>query len=197
MAILATGRDVTHGLDVDGLRRAEDPISEAAYDGFFHVQKGHHVEQLLDLQGSNVLFNLEDTRYLLRQQTTTTLPPVTITPLSQADDCVGVTASGQQEMCQRLGHVSVQVTGVIRDQETNEQVPEAGRVFLVAEGRMDHVPERLGQVEFFNEVPAGWRCAQVDLVSILNVGPGVEQGAQDSKKFWLLSLDHHGQHLAI
>src|SRR5262249_13883362 len=100
-------------------------------------------------------------------------------------------------MCQGLGHIPVQMPGVISDQETNEQVPEAGRVFLVAEGRMDHVPERLGQVEFFNEVPAGWRCAQVDLVSILNVGPGVEQGAQDSKKFWLLSLDHHGQHLAI
>src|SRR5262245_32673905 len=197
MAVLATGCDVTHVLDVDGLRRAEDPISEAAYDGFFHVQEGHHVKKRLDLQGSNVFFNLEDTRDLRRQQVVTTLPPVTITPLGQADDRVGVTASGQQEMCQGLGHVPVQVTSVISDQETNEQVLEAGRVFLVAEGRMDHVPERLGQVEFFNKVPAGWRGAQVDLVGILNVGPGVEQGAQDSKKFWLLSLDHHGQHLAI
>src|SRR5215510_13531678 len=195
MAILATGRDVTHGLDVDGLRRAEDPISEAAYDGFFHVQKGHHVEQLLDLQGSNVFFNLEDTRYLRRQQVVTTLPPVTITPLSQADDCVGVTASGQQEMGQGLGHVPAQVPGVIRDQETNEQVPQAGRVFLVAEGCMDHVPEGLGQIEFFNEVPAGWWCAQVDVCCSLDVGPGVKQGTQDSKKFRLVSLDHHRQHL--
>ena len=86
MAVLATGRDVTHGLDVDGLRRAEDPISEATHDGFFHVQEGHHVKKLLDLQGSNVLLNLEDTRDLRRQQVVTTLPPVTITPLGQADE---------------------------------------------------------------------------------------------------------------
>ena len=117
--------------------------------------------------------------------------------MGQADDRVGVTASGQQEMGQGLGHVPVQIPGVIRHQETNEQVAEAGRDFLVAEGRLDHVPERLSQVEFCNEIPAGWRCAQVDLVGILDIGPGVEQGAQDSKKFRLISFDHHGQHLAI
>src|SRR5262245_55139638 len=108
MAVLATSRDVTYGLDVDGLHRAQDPIAEATYDGFFHVQEGHHVKKLLDLQDRNVLLNLEDTRYLRRQQVVTTLPPVTITPLGQADDRVGVTASGQQEMGQRLGHVPVQ-----------------------------------------------------------------------------------------
>ena len=72
MAVLATGRDVTYSLNVDGLRRAEDPISQATHDGFFHVQEGHHVEKLLDLQDRNVLLNLEDTRHLRRQQVVTT-----------------------------------------------------------------------------------------------------------------------------
>src|SRR2546426_619361 len=100
-------------------------------------------------------------------------------------------------MCQGLRNVTVQMHGVIRHEETNEQVPETGRFLMVAKGSLDTLPERLCQVEFFNLVPARWRCTQVDLVYILDIGTGVEQGAQDGKKFRLLSLDYHGQHLAV
>src|SRR5713101_6588339 len=79
-------------------------------------------------------------------------------------------------MCQGLRNVTVQMHGVIRHEETNEQVPETGRFLMVAKGSLDTLPERLCQVEFFNLVPARWRCTQVDLVCI---------------------LDYHGQHLAV
>src|SRR5206468_3886814 len=84
-----------------------------------------------------------------------------------------------------------------RSQETNEQVTEAGRFLMVAKGIVDALPERLCQVELFNVLPAYRSIAQVDVVGILDIGPGVEQGAKDSEEFRLVSLDHHGQHLAI
>ena len=51
MAILATCRDGTNSLDVDGVCRAEDPISQTTHNGSFHVKEGHDVEKRFDVQG--------------------------------------------------------------------------------------------------------------------------------------------------
>jgi len=42
------------------------------------------------------------------------------------------------------------------------------------------LPERLCQVKFFDLRPARG-CTQVDVVRILDIGPGVEQGAKDGE----------------
>ena len=117
--------------------------------------------------------------------------------MRQAHDRIGVTGPGQEQVCQGLRNVPVQVHGVVRHQETNEQVPYAGRCVIVTEGILDKLPERLCQVELFDLLPARWRRAQVDLVVVLDVGASVEQGAEDGEEFRLVGLDHHGQHLAI
>src|SRR6266851_2651138 len=96
MTVLATCRDVTNRLDVDGIRRAEDTISETAHDSFFHVKEGHDVEKLFDLQSGDVLLNLEDTRHLGRQHIVTAPLAAAIAPLCQTHNGIGVTTSGQK-----------------------------------------------------------------------------------------------------
>jgi hypothetical protein len=61
MPIQTTGRDVTHRLEVEGLRCTQETISQTTHESFLDVEKGHDVEELFDLQGRNMLLNLEDT----------------------------------------------------------------------------------------------------------------------------------------
>src|SRR5713101_5333047 len=185
MTVLATYRDGTNSLDVDGVCRAEDTIAETTDNRLIHVEKGHHVEELLNLQRGDVLLNLHTTRHLGRQQVITAPLAATIAPLCQADHGIRVTGSGQEQMCQGLGHVPLQVHRVVRHQETNEQVPQAWGGVTVAERRLHALPEWQCQVELFNLVPARWRCTQVDLMLVLDVGARVEQGAEDGEEFRL------------
>jgi len=39
----------SNSLDVDGIRRAEDAISQTTHNRLFHIKEGHDVEELLDL----------------------------------------------------------------------------------------------------------------------------------------------------
>src|SRR5262245_44464215 len=154
MGIMTTRRNAANGLYVDGLRRAQDTIAETTHNRLFHVQEGHDVKKLLDLQGSHRLFHLEETRHVGRQQVVAAALTTAIAPLCQTDYRIGMTASGQEQVCEGLRHVTMQVDGVIRHQEPYEQVPQAGRVLMVAKGLLDTLPERLCQVEFFNLRPA-------------------------------------------
>jgi hypothetical protein len=120
MTVLTTCRDVTNSLDVDGVCRAEDTISETAHNSFFHVKKGHDVEKLFDLQVGDVLLNLEDTRHFRRQHVVTAPFTAAIAPLRQTHDGIGVTASGQQQMWEE-GRLRAGAQRV-RHQETNEQI---------------------------------------------------------------------------
>ena len=98
VAILATGRDGANGLHVDGRRRAQDTIAQTPHNRLFHVQEGHDVEQLLELQGRYCLLDLEETRDGGRQQVITAPLATAIAPLGQTDDGIGLTAAGQEQM---------------------------------------------------------------------------------------------------
>ena len=60
MAGLPPGGDGPHVVGVDRVGRRLDPLPQAAGDPLLDGQEGHHVEQLVDLQVRQVVFDLED-----------------------------------------------------------------------------------------------------------------------------------------
>ena len=78
----------------------EDPSRRPRIDRLFDVQEGHHVEQLLDLQGVDMLLDLEDARHLGGQPVVAAPLAAAVPPLGQTDDGIGPTALGQEQVCQ-------------------------------------------------------------------------------------------------
>ena len=97
MTILATCGDVADSLDVDGVRRAEDAIAQTTDNRLVHVEEGHDVEELLDLQGGDVFLHLDDACHLCREQVIAAPLAATITPLRQTYNRIGVTGRSWAE----------------------------------------------------------------------------------------------------
>ena len=55
-----------HVVGVDRVGGCLDPFPQAAGDPLLDGQEGHHVEQLVDLQVRQVIFDLEDRRRFRR-----------------------------------------------------------------------------------------------------------------------------------
>ena len=98
-------------------------------------------------------------------------------------------------MAQSGRHDALQVVGVIRDEQTDQELLERGVVLGVAEGGPCHVPERPGEVELLDLIPGRGRDVEVDVVAPLGVG--VEEGADDVEELGLVGTDGDGDHLAV
>ena len=85
--------------------------------------------------------------------------------------------------------------GVVGQHEPEQEVLQGGVFFLVAEGRLHHLPEGNVEVELLDLVPGGGRIVEVDLAP--GLGPGVEDRPHQIEQFRLVGLGDHGDHLAV
>ena len=94
-------------------------------------------------------------------------------------------------------HVALEVVGVVGDEQADQQVPQAGDLFRVAEEGLRHLPERGVQVELLDLLPGRGRVVEVDLVPRFRLRVGVEERAEDVEQLRLVGLDDDGDHLAV
>ena len=192
---LPAGGDGPHVVGVDRVGGRLDPLPQAAGDPLLDGQERHHVEKLVDLQVRQMIFDLEDRRRFRREPVVAGSLAAAVPPLRQTDDGVRPAGAGQEQATDRLRHVALQVMGVVGQHEPEQEVLQRGVLFLVAEGRFDHLPERNVEVELLDLAPHGGRIVEVDLAP--GLGPGVEDRPHEVEQFRLVGLGDHGDHLAV
>ena len=161
---LPAGGDGPHVVGVDRVGGRLDPFPQAAGDPLLDGQEGHHVNQLVDLQVRQMILDLEDRRRFRREPVVARPLAAAVPPLRQADDGVRPAGAGQKQPTDRLRHVPLQVMGVVGQQQPEQEVLQRGVLFLVAEGRLHHLPEGSIEVELLDLAPHGGRVVEVDLV---------------------------------
>ena len=192
---LPAGGDGPHVVGVDRVGGRLHPFPQAAGDPLLDGQEGHHVNELVDLQVRQVIFDLEDRRRFRREPVVAGPLAAAVPPLRQADDGVRPAGAGQEQPTDRLRHVALQVMGVVGQQEPEQEVLQRRVLFLVPEGRLDHLPEGNVEVELLDLAPHGGRIVEVDLAP--GFGPGVEDRPHQVEQFRLVGLGDHGDHLAV
>ena len=125
VAVLPPGGDGPHLVGVQRGRRALDPLPQSAGDGLLDVQEGHHVDQVVDLQAVQMVAEVDERGHVGGQPVVAAPLAAAVPPLGQADDGVGTTERGQDEVGQGGRHVGLEVVGVVGDERAGSRASSA------------------------------------------------------------------------
>ena len=96
-----------------------------------------------------------------------------------------------------MRYFALEMMGEVGDEHADQEVPQAGDLFGVAEEGLRRLPKRGIQVELLDLLPGGGRCVEVELLPRFHFGVSVEERAEDGEPLGLVCLHNNGDHLSV